>query len=225
MRTILFISFLLLLWCGFSSFESTSVRPNGWYYVIDMEHDSLSADPIVTVKDFARIKLDSVSDSNEDNMAYRILGVLDDSHKTTWADATEKSIGKHIGFTCMSKPSNATGIKAHALLKCVFQLTWNNSKRLHIAKDITKPAPYVNCKIESGKFFIATDKAYDMKLLYQQILQEAGCKSEFGFTDEVGQGESTFTFWLIRGGLIGLLLVIMCFGFLKVRKIKKTVSG
>lgn len=45
MRTILFISFLLLLWCGFSSFESTSVRPNGWYYVIDMEHDSLSADP------------------------------------------------------------------------------------------------------------------------------------------------------------------------------------
>ena len=135
MRTILFISFLLLLWCGFSSFESTSVRPNGWYYVIDMEHDSLSADPIVTVKDFARIKLDSVSDSNEDNMAY------------------------------------------------------------------------------------------DMKLLYQQILQEAGCKSEFGFTDEVGQGESTFTFWLIRGGLIGLLLVIMCFGFLKVRKIKKTVSG
>ena len=61
-------------------------------------------------------------------------------------------------------------------------------------------APYVNCKIESGKFFIATDKAYDMKLLYQQILQEAGCKSEFGFTDEVGQGESTFTFWLIRGG-------------------------
>ena len=43
MRTILFISFLLLLWCGFSSFESTSVRPNGWYYVIDMEHDSLSA--------------------------------------------------------------------------------------------------------------------------------------------------------------------------------------
>ena len=52
MRTILFIFFLLLLWCGFSSFESTSVRPNGWYYVIDMEHDSLSADPIVTVKDF-----------------------------------------------------------------------------------------------------------------------------------------------------------------------------
>ena len=192
MRTILFISFLLLRWCGFSSFESTSVRPNGWYYVIDMEHDSLSADPIVTVKDFARIKLDSVSDSNEDNMAYRILGVLDDSHKTTWAEATEKSIGKHIGF---------------------------------LFNGVILTAPYVNCKIESGKFFIATDKAYDMKLLYQQILQEAGCKSEFGFTDEVGQGESTFTFWLIRGGLIGLLLVIMCFGFLKVRKIKKTVSG
>ena len=192
MRSFLFISFLLLLWCGFSSFESTSVRPNGWYYVIDMEHDSLSADPIVTVKDFARIKLDSVSDSNEDNMAYRILGVLDDSHKTTWADATEKSIGKHIGF---------------------------------LFNGVILTAPYVNCKIESGKFFIATDKAYDMKLLYQQILQEAGCKSEFGFTDEVGQGESTFTFWLIRGGLIGLLLVIMCFGFLKVRKIKKTVSG
>ena len=58
MRTILFIFFLLLLWCGFSSFESTSVRPNGWYYVIDMEHDSLSADPIVTVKDFASVGLE-----------------------------------------------------------------------------------------------------------------------------------------------------------------------
>ena len=34
----------------------------------------------------------------DSNMAYRILGVLDDSHKTTWAEATEKSIGKHIGF-------------------------------------------------------------------------------------------------------------------------------
>ena len=96
---------------------------------------------------------------------------------------------------------------------------------LSLLNGVILTASYVNCKIESGKFFIATDKAYDMKLLYQQILQEAGCKSEFGFTDEVGQGESTFTFWLIRGGLIGLLLVIMCFGFLKVRKIKKTVSG
>ena len=30
--------------------------------------------PVLTVKGFPRIKLDSVSDSNEDNMAYRILG-------------------------------------------------------------------------------------------------------------------------------------------------------
>ena len=76
MRTILFISFLLLLWCGFSSFESTSVRPNGWYYVIDMEHDSLSADPIVTVKDFARIKLDSVSDSASISDSYSMVSFL-----------------------------------------------------------------------------------------------------------------------------------------------------
>lgn len=112
--------------------------------------------------------------------------------KRLGAEATEKSIGKHIGF---------------------------------LFNGVILTAPYVNCKIESGKFFIATDKAYDMKLLYQQILQEAGCKSEFGFTDEVGQGESTFTFWLIRGGLIVYFWLLCVLEFLKVRKIKKTVSG
>lgn len=30
MRTFLFTSFLLLLWCGFSSLTSETVRPDGW---------------------------------------------------------------------------------------------------------------------------------------------------------------------------------------------------
>ena len=63
MKTTLFLFLSLLLWCSFSSFKNDSTRPNGWYYMIDKDHDSLSAEPVVTVKDFAKLKLDSTMDS------------------------------------------------------------------------------------------------------------------------------------------------------------------
>ena len=45
MRTIfIYLFFVASLGAAFLHLRSTSVRPNGWYYVIDMEHDSLSAD-------------------------------------------------------------------------------------------------------------------------------------------------------------------------------------
>lgn len=34
-------------------------RENGWYYILDNRQDSLSSEPIVTVKDFVALKLDS----------------------------------------------------------------------------------------------------------------------------------------------------------------------
>ena len=34
-------------------------RENGWYYIIEGQEDSLSQGPIVTVKEFAAVRLDS----------------------------------------------------------------------------------------------------------------------------------------------------------------------
>lgn len=191
MRTFLFTSFLLLLWCSFSSSTHETVRPDGWYYVIDMETDSLSDTPIVTLKDFAKLKLDSTQSADTDSITYRIFGRLTESGRKVWAEATEKSIGKHIAF---------------------------------LFNGVILTAPLVNCRIENGNFFITTEQDYDMKLLYEQIRQASGCTEEFGFVDELGRGETTTTFWLIRGGLIILALAILYLGFLRLRKIKKTTS-
>lgn len=192
MRTSLLVSFLLILGCSLSSSANETVRPNGWYYVIDMDHDSLSVDPIVTVKDFSMLRLDSVTDAGQDSVTYRIVGRVKDSQRGVWAEATEKSIGKHIGFLF-----NGTLLTA----------------------------PYVNCSIENGAFFIVTDRIPDMKLLYSTLQQEAGCKEEHGTSDRFGnEEESPVTFWLIKGGLIGVFLLILCIGLLKLRSIKKGPS-
>lgn len=36
-------------------------------------------------------------------MAYQIMGRVNDQSIKIWADATEQSIGKHIGFVCNNK--------------------------------------------------------------------------------------------------------------------------
>ena len=60
-----------------------SHRENGWYHY---ENDSLSSEPIVTVKEFTGLKLDS-----DMHGTYVILGKIS-KHKTEkWADETEKS--------------------------------------------------------------------------------------------------------------------------------------
>ena len=75
-------------------------RPNGWYYITSGAQDSLSAEPIVTTKDFVSIRLDSFMSERTGKMAYQIVGRVNDQSIKIWADATEQSIGKHIGFVC-----------------------------------------------------------------------------------------------------------------------------
>ena len=96
MRTFLFTSFLLFLWCGFSSLTSETVRPDGWYYVIDLKSDSLSVEPIVTVKDFAKLKLDSIQGADKDSMTYRILGRLAESGRKAWAEIGRASCRERV---------------------------------------------------------------------------------------------------------------------------------
>lgn len=191
MKTTLFTPFLLILLLGLSSFRNDSPnRPNGWYYVLDSEKDSLSAEPIATVKDFCQLELDSIQENSKDSVTYRIIGQLTESKKAVWAEATEKSIGKHLGFL------------------------YNGS---------LLTAPYVNGKIESGNFLITTNKGYDLKSIYKQLLQESGCKEKYGLID-INSERAPFTSWGIKIGLIAVLLAILCIGLLKMRKIRKNIS-
>lgn len=73
--------------------EQTSQKENGWYYIIDEQQDSVSQEPIVTAKDFVELNL--IFDSFGKPF---ISGKVSKDKLEKWADATEKSIGKRIGF-------------------------------------------------------------------------------------------------------------------------------
>ena len=86
---------------GFMSLHEKAIdtnRPNGWYYITSGKQDSLSAEPIVTTKDF-----DSSLNERTGEMIYQIVGRVNEQSIEVWADATERSIGKHIGFVCNNK--------------------------------------------------------------------------------------------------------------------------
>lgn len=86
---LLILSFSLVTY----SQAQTPQRENGWYRIIDGQEDSLSHEPIVTTKDF--IELSLASDSFGESV---ISGKVSASKLHEWAGATEKSIGKRIGF-------------------------------------------------------------------------------------------------------------------------------
>lgn len=71
---------------------STAHRDNGWYPVDDS--DNIEGEAIVTTNDFERVSLDTLTTTD---MAF-IQGVLKQEKISEWADATERRIGKRIGF-------------------------------------------------------------------------------------------------------------------------------
>lgn len=71
----------------------TLQRENGWYFIIDGQKDSISKEPIVTVKEFVALELDSDAFGKS-----VILGTISKLRQTKWADATERVMGKRIGF-------------------------------------------------------------------------------------------------------------------------------
>ncbi|WP_299229594.1 hypothetical protein [uncultured Bacteroides sp.] len=91
MKTIkLFFLIITTIVASCTHHTQTIHRENGWYHY---ENDSLSLEPIVTVKEFNSLKLDS-----DINGTYVILGQIS-KHKTEkWSDETEKSVGKQIAF-------------------------------------------------------------------------------------------------------------------------------
>lgn len=87
--------YLVLLGLTFSllSCSQASHRENGWYHIMNGQKDSISKEPIVLVKDFETLKLDSDSFGR-----VMIIGTIKKEKAGRWADATEKAIGKRIGF-------------------------------------------------------------------------------------------------------------------------------
>ena len=79
-----------LVSCGRASVQH---RENGWYLITDGQKDSLASTPIVTVKDFEALELDSDAFGMQ-----VIVGTISQRKQKAWADATERAIGRRIGF-------------------------------------------------------------------------------------------------------------------------------
>lgn len=69
----------------------TGKLENGWYHIIG--EDSIVPTPIATVKEFGALRVDS-----DYYGVYSIVGQVCRSKRQAWADATERWIGKRIGF-------------------------------------------------------------------------------------------------------------------------------
>lgn len=82
--------FVSLASCGQASVQH---RENGWYLITDGQKDSLASTPIVTVKDFEALELDSDAFGMQ-----VIVGTISQRKQKAWADATERAIGQRIGF-------------------------------------------------------------------------------------------------------------------------------
>ncbi|WP_101688479.1 SecDF P1 head subdomain-containing protein [Dysgonomonas massiliensis] len=83
-------------------------RENGWYNIQDNKKDSISIEPIVTVKDFVALKLDSIEIDGKP--FYEIDGKISKHKLIKWNDATKKAIGKRIGFVYNNEVVNCPQI-------------------------------------------------------------------------------------------------------------------
>ena len=73
--------------------QSVRHRENGWYRIIDGQKDSIAPRPVVTVKDFAELRLGKDFFGND-----VITGQVCEHKLKAWADSTEQLIGKRLGF-------------------------------------------------------------------------------------------------------------------------------
>lgn len=103
MKTKITARILLLSFLTTCAISCQANRPNGWYCITDGVSDSISSEPIVTTADFEALRLDSSVNSQSGELVYQIAGTLNKQAALKWADATEKCIGKRIGFVYDNK--------------------------------------------------------------------------------------------------------------------------
>ena len=121
--------------------DKAADRPNGWYFITDNVTDSVSEMPIVTVEDFAELRLDSsVMQSGES--IYQIIGKLKAEKAGDFADATERVTGHRIGCVyageIFSDPQVNMGIASGTLAISSFTLSLDREKMEEIYRNLLK---------------------------------------------------------------------------------------
>ena len=89
---------VLCMFCFLFMGCSTGQLADGWYFITDSKANAVDRSPIVTASDFAALLLDSFPDAGHGTVSYQVIGKIKDNKVKAWADATEKAIGKQIGF-------------------------------------------------------------------------------------------------------------------------------
>ena len=102
-----------LLWVGCQHKPIAAHRENDWYHMVNPNEDSLSLRPIVTVKDFVALRMDS-----DGHGTYVIVGQKSKYKQKKWAHETEKAIGGQIAFvlddSIITRPTVNAKIKSGA---------------------------------------------------------------------------------------------------------------
>ena len=146
----------------FACFASCTQIPkphheNGWYHILSKQKDSIAKEPIVTVKDFVSLRLDS-----DGNGTYVIVGQISKHKLKKWADETEKAIGKQIAFilddTVITNPQVNARIESG-----VFQISSHDYDLKNIYNKIRKE------KIDSIE---SVFKGWNKDSIYAKLTQE-----------------------------------------------------
>ena len=143
----------------FACFASCTQIPkphyeNGWYHILSKQKDSIAKEPIVTVKDFISLRLDS-----DGNGTCVIVGQISKHKLKKWADETEKAIGKQIAFvlddTVITNPQVNARIESG-----VFQISSHDYDLKNIYNKIrkeNKDSIYYSSKEKADSLLFAID--------------------------------------------------------------------
>ena len=99
-------------------------RKDGWYHVTEGKNDSLEAMPFIGLDDIAALQPDK-----DGNGRYVILGQVKEEKTDTWADETEKAIGRKIAFVFNDSVLTAPMVNAR-IASGRFLITGPDSKGL-----------------------------------------------------------------------------------------------
>ena len=86
-------------------------RENGWYRIIDGVADSIAPRPVLTVKEFAELRLDTNYFGNP-----IIIGRASVHKLKAWADSTEAVTGHRLGFVIDGKVVTAPRVNSRDTL-------------------------------------------------------------------------------------------------------------
>ncbi len=156
---IVFLSLLCLL--GSTSCHKSNknrFRENGWYHVANNEKDSLSIEPIVTIKDFVDLRLDS-----DVNGVYAIVGQISKHKQNKWTIETEKAIGKQIAFVFNNSIITAPQVNMK-IDNGVFQISSKKGPEIKLL--------YNKIRKEKSDSLVVLFKGWDKDSLYLSLSSE-----------------------------------------------------